>query len=200
MNEFLYKINNWFRRNIRQRNLIKKNEQGVSYVQILGFLLIGLGILYMSFFLLPGNKASGEGMSISFFITMLGVSFAFPSLLEGNEGLSTMRIVVFMVTNVICMLLLKIGWNDKIDSLKEIGLDEWWMGVIAFVFGAKAAQSFFESKMASIKDPNINGIIDQQIQYKQNALKNMSPTTTIGKMEMTKLKSEIEVLQKMKTK
>jgi len=46
------------------------------------------------------------------------------------------------------MLLLKIGWANGITSLKGIGLDEWWMGVIAFVFGAKAVQSYFESKMA----------------------------------------------------
>jgi hypothetical protein len=35
-------------------------------------------------------------IAVSFFITMLGFSLAFPSLLEGSEGLSTMRIVVFM--------------------------------------------------------------------------------------------------------
>jgi len=51
-----------------------------------------------------------------------------------------------MVTNVICLLLIKIGW-DK-GSLACIGLDGWWMGVIAFVFGAKATQSYFESKLA----------------------------------------------------
>ena len=88
-------------------------------------------------------------ISVSFFITMLGFSFAFPSLLEGNEGLSTMRIIVFMMTNVICMLLLKIGWAGSVKSLADIGLNQWWMGIIAFVFGAKATQSFFESKMAT---------------------------------------------------
>jgi len=51
-----------------------------------------------------------------------------------------------MVTNVICLLLIKIGW-DK-GSLVCIGLDQWWMGIIAFVFGAKATQSYFESKLA----------------------------------------------------
>jgi len=48
--------------------------------------------------------------------------------------------------NVICMLLLKIGWTA--NSLTEIGLNGSWMGVIAFVFGAKATQSYFESKFA----------------------------------------------------
>lgn len=46
------------------------------------------------------------------------------------------------------MLLLKIGWADGVDSLDDIKLDQWWMGIIAFIFGAKATQSFFESKMA----------------------------------------------------
>ena len=97
-------------------------------------------------------------ISVSFFITMLGFSFAFPSLLEGNEGLSTMRIIVFMMTNVICMLLLKIGWADSVKSLADIGLNQWWMGVIAFVFGAKATQSFFESKMAVPKELSKTGM------------------------------------------
>jgi hypothetical protein len=60
-----------------------------------------------------------------------------------------MRIVVFMMVNVISMLLIKIGWNKS--SLKEIELDQWWMGVIAFIFGAKATQSYFESKLAALK-------------------------------------------------
>ncbi|MFX6311328.1 hypothetical protein ABTF78_19545, partial [Acinetobacter baumannii] len=48
-----------------------------------------------------------------------------------------MRIIVFMFANVICMLLLKIGWGKDISSLEDIGLNGYWMGVIAFLFGAK---------------------------------------------------------------
>jgi len=59
-----------------------------------------------------------------------------------------------MVTNVICLLLIKIGW-DK-GSLVCIGLDQWWMGVIAFVFGAKAAQSYFENANKLITQPQPN--------------------------------------------
>jgi hypothetical protein len=92
------------------------------------------------------DAVSAPIAAISFFITMLGVAFAFPTMLRGKEGISTMRIVVFMMANVICMLLIKCGW--QVESLKAIGLDEWWMGVIAFVFGAKATQSYFESKLA----------------------------------------------------
>jgi hypothetical protein len=54
-----------------------------------------------------------------------------------------------MMINVVCMLLLKIGWPDTVTSLRDIGLDQWWMGLIAFIFGAKAMQAFFESKMTA---------------------------------------------------
>lgn len=128
----------------KNRKLIKPEGNEVSYLQLFGFLLIVGGIALMLFSLSKGIPP--ERIAVSFFITMLGVAFAFPSLLEGNEGLSTMRIVVFMITNVICLLLLKLGWNK--NNLAEIGLDEWWMGVIAFVFGAKATQTYFESKLA----------------------------------------------------
>ncbi len=139
-----------------KRRLIQKNETAISILQIVGFVLILMGVIsLMTCSFLMENIISSI-IAISFLVTMLGVSFAFPSLLEGNEGLSTMRIVVFMITNVICMLLLKVGWAAGITSLKQIGLDQYWMGVIAFVFGAKAIQSFFESKIAVAKENNAN--------------------------------------------
>ncbi|MET0571138.1 MAG: hypothetical protein ABWZ79_06905, partial [Pedobacter agri] len=96
-------------------------------------------------------------VAVSFFVTMLGFSLAFPSLLEGGEGFSTMRIVVFMMTNVICMLMLKIGWADGIKSLEQIGINQYWVGIIAFTFGAKATQSFFESRMSVAKQDAKDG-------------------------------------------
>ena len=131
-----------------QRKLISKNETKVSWLQIIGFLMILAGILY-----LVGNMflfgVGAEEVAIIFFDIMLGVAFAFPDMLkDDNQQVSTMRIVVFMIVNVICMLLLKIGW-DK-GSFEEIGIDGYWMGIIGFLFGAKAAQSFFESKMARL--------------------------------------------------
>ena len=129
------------------RRLIEKGEQKVSILQIIGFLLIAIGIIELLGRLFIG-KVTPDVMSLNFFIIMLGFAFAFPSLLKGNDGLSTMRMVVFMMSNVICLLLLKIGWADTITSLKCIGLDQYWMGVIAFTFGAKATQSYFESRFA----------------------------------------------------
>lgn len=128
---------------MKNRKLISYSESEISFTQIGGFTLIVAGVIAIILF---GCLDKSSLIAISFFIIMLGVAFAFPKLLEGNDGLSTMRIVVFMVVNVICLLLLKIGWGK--DSLECIGLDGWWMGVIAFVFGAKATQTYFESKFA----------------------------------------------------
>jgi len=141
MNKYLNKL--------KRRKLVSINETSISYLQIFGIFLVFFGIISV---ISAAFIESPAGISISFFITMLGFAFVFPSLLEGNDGLSTMRIVVFMMTNVICMLLLKIGWAATTESLSDIGLDEWWMGVIAFVFGAKAMQSYFESKMAVTRE------------------------------------------------
>ncbi len=132
------------------RDIISKNEGTLTLLQIIGFLIIvfGVVVITISSFLpvVDEEPVIPSVVSVSFFVTMLGFALAFPSLLEGNEGLSTMRIIVFMITNVICMLLLKIGWSAS--NLEDIHLDQYWLGVIAFVFGAKATQSFFESKMA----------------------------------------------------
>src|SRR4051812_17999823 len=128
------------------RDIIQKNEGKLTLLRIIGFGLMVFGTLALTICsFCSGDKVPGV-VSVSFFITMLGFSLAFPTMLEGNEGLSTMRIVVFMVTNVVCMLLLKIGWASGVTSLGQIGVDQYWVGIIAFTFGAKATQSFFESK------------------------------------------------------
>jgi hypothetical protein len=142
--------------NFLKRDWIQKNEGKLTYVQLFGFLLIACGVVYLASYLLPSGvihafpaldldeEPTPNGISIAFFTTMLGVAFAFPGMLRGQtKEISTMRIIVFMFANVICMLLLKIGWNK--GSLQEIGLDGYWMGVIAFLFGAKATQSYFEN-------------------------------------------------------
>lgn len=116
-------------------------------VRLFGFLLIVGGVV-MILVSAYGKQPltvdiTGKQIAIDFFIIMLGVSFAFPSLLKGgDDNLSTMRIVVFMMVNVICMLMLKNGW--RVEDMSKIGIDANWMGIIAFVFGAKVVQSYFE--------------------------------------------------------
>jgi hypothetical protein len=140
-------MNNWFSRNIRTRNLIGARYQKPSVVQLIGFGLIAIGVTYFLYVLFPNTNGTGESVSISFFLIMLGVSFAFPEMLKGQtKDMSTMRIVVFMMVNVVCMLLLKYGWEKQ--SFEQVHLDGYWVSIIAFLFGSKAAQSYFESKLA----------------------------------------------------
>ncbi|MEO6175346.1 MAG: hypothetical protein ABIP27_09365 [Flavobacterium circumlabens] len=134
------------------RDFIDKKEGKLTITRFIGFCMMMMGILALIACSFSLNEKVPNIIAIAFFLTMLGFSMAFPSLLEGSEGLSTMRIVVFMITNVVCMLLLKIGWSSSITSLDQIGIDQYWVGIIAFAFGAKATQSFFESKMAVPKE------------------------------------------------
>ncbi|HEY2583182.1 MAG TPA: hypothetical protein VGI43_15325 [Mucilaginibacter sp.] len=130
-----------------ERKLIHSSYEKISVLQIIGFAVIFFGLVYL-FIGLIADKLNGETIAIDFFTIMLGIAFAFPELLrDSNKGLSTMRIIVFMIINVICLLLLKIGWDRH--SLKEIGVDQWWVSIIGFVFGAKATQSYFESKVTT---------------------------------------------------
>lgn len=144
--------------NFLKRDLIKKEEGKLTFVQIFGFFLIVIGIVFFASFLFPSGvigifsflnldeHPDAPEVSIAFFTTMLGVAFAFPDLLKGQtKEISTMRIIVFMFANVICMLLLKIGWDNKVTSLEDIGLNGYWAGIIAFLFGAKATQAYFEN-------------------------------------------------------
>ena len=169
--KFNERFNNFF-----IRDLIQKDESKLTYVQLFGFLLILIGIVYFTSFLLPNfiiiffNESINEDpfksseIPIAFFTIMLGVAFAFPDLLKGQtHEISTMRIIVFMLTNVICMLLLKIGWGKNIDSLEDIGLDGYWMGVIAFLFGAKATQSYFENAKSFLPNASTSNASDSPL-------------------------------------
>jgi uncharacterized membrane protein len=129
-----------------------------NLISLIGYLLLLTGIIG----LICNTVCSDEqiqtrsiNISIFFFLTILSLAFIFPSMLKASSGdISTMRIIVFMMACVISMLLLKMGIAK--NSLTEIGLDQWWMGVIAFVFGAKATQSYFETKKSNNNPPNQN--------------------------------------------
>lgn len=126
---------------------LKWKEAAGYLARLFGFLLIVAGVVMVlvSVYNEELNAASftGKQIAVDFFIIMLGMCFAFPSLLKGgDDNLSTMRIVVFMMVNVICMLMLKNGWG--LSNLSQLGIDANWMGIIAFVFGGKVVQSYFE--------------------------------------------------------
>ncbi|MFI5139196.1 MAG: hypothetical protein ACHQIM_15340 [Sphingobacteriales bacterium] len=84
-----------------KRKLIHSSEKTISFLQIIGFVVILLGFIYLfteqTFYTLNGGT-----IAIAFFSIMISVAFAFPYLLKDpNKGISTMRIVVFMMINVI---------------------------------------------------------------------------------------------------
>lgn len=186
---FNQRFNNFFK-----RDWIQKDEGKLTYVQLFGFVLITLGIIYFTSFLLPSgvinifpllkldDYPTPTGVSIAFFTTMLGVAFAFPDLLKNQtKEISTMRIIVFMFANVICMLLLKIGWDVK--SLKDIGLDGYWMGVIAFLFGAKATQSYFENAKSLLPNNQSTATKNEQIQVSKIAIAQIAKVQNENKLQ-----------------
>ena len=126
---------------------LKWKKVAGDLTRLFGFLLIVTGIVMILISVyddsLNATPLTGKQIAVDFFIIMLGMCFAFPSLLKGgDDNLSTMRIVVFMMVNVICMLMLKNGWG--LSDLSQLGIDANWMGIIAFVFGGKVVQSYFE--------------------------------------------------------
>src|ERR1700743_3275848 len=96
--------------------LFQHKEEKVSVLQVAGFFLIlaGLVCLFIVIFSRPNQpsdfnyKRDGEAIAVLFFVIMMGVALVFPDLLQDRtKGLSTMRIVVYMMVNVICMLFIK---------------------------------------------------------------------------------------------
>ncbi|MDR3705238.1 MAG: hypothetical protein P4L28_04960 [Paludibacteraceae bacterium] len=129
-----------------------------KFISLIGYLLLFIGIIGLICNTVCSDtqiQTRSINISIFFFLTILSLAFIFPSMLKASSGdISTMRIIVFMMACVIGMLLLKMGIAK--NSLTEIGLDQWWMGVIAFVFGAKATQSYFEGKKSNNNPPDQN--------------------------------------------
>jgi len=174
--------------NFLKRDLIKKGEEKLTYVQILGCLLILSGIICLLSFFLPvrivellsflkpaGHSESGI-VSIAFFATMSGIVLAFPGLLKGKtQETGIMRIIVFLFVNVMGMIFLKYAWNKNL--LTTIGANSCWVGVIAFLSGVKAAQAYFENeyklafKAAFQKKPDISQTAIAQLAKVQNEQK-----------------------------
>ena len=117
---------------------------------IFGYILMSVAILAFLGILLTMETGHAScytdiEVPIIFFITMLGFVCIHPDLLkDAGKNLSTMRVVVFMMVNVISMLMLRIGWNSP--TFNAIGMTGYWVTIIGFVFGSKVAQSYIENK------------------------------------------------------
>jgi hypothetical protein len=105
---------------------------------VVGFLIAAV----MSFTPYAGLD-QGALPATSFFIVMLGLAFAFPTLLEESPGeMSTMRIIVFAVVLLFCTIYLKIGWS--IGKLEQLNIDQKWVYILGLAFGSKAFQRLTE--------------------------------------------------------
>jgi hypothetical protein len=106
----------------------------------IGFLVA----VIISFTALSGLD-QGALPAASFLSIMLGIAFAYPSLLQDTQGgLSTMRIVVFAVVLLFCVIYLKIGWT--ITKLETLTIDQRWIYILGLAFGSKAFQRFGEKE------------------------------------------------------
>ena len=99
----------------------KLTSFGVSLIIAgsLGFLVA----VILSFTAISGMD-QGALPAASFLSLMIGVAFAFPSMLQDSAtgGVSTMRIIVFAVVMLFCTIYLKIGWS--ISKFEELKIDQ----------------------------------------------------------------------------
>jgi hypothetical protein len=128
---------------------MENNVTEVRFKQ-LGFVLVSLGLLgfladAIINFTPLGVYDNGSLPAASFFLVMIGFSFCYPSMLEENKGsLSTMRIIVFAVTIVFCVIYIKMAWNTA--SFSNLSIDKSWIYILGLAFGSKAVQKFGEHK------------------------------------------------------
>jgi len=126
----------------------KPQEQSATQPNKIGKLLVVIGIagilisVVLSFTPLSGLD-TGALPAGSFLIIMIGLAFAFPSMLEESPGaISTMRIIVFAVVMVFCVIYLKIAWS--VGSLGGFTIDKTWIYILGLAFGSKVFQKFGE--------------------------------------------------------
>jgi len=125
------------------KNISQKFGSTLVALGFLGF----LAAVIISFTRLA-DYDQGALPAASFLCIMVGFAFIFPSLLqEGNGEMSTMRIIVFAVTMVFCMLYIKLGWATA--SFQEFSVDSTWVYILGIAFGSKAFQKFGEGGLKS---------------------------------------------------
>jgi hypothetical protein len=153
-----------------KRKFIKSNAAKLTYLQWLGLLLLTscisllFFICFLDFIFKPSDTLKFSNpfqpihVSIIFFLIMLGIVLSFKDLLNDPSGkLNTMRLVLFMLSNVVCMLLLKTGW-DK-NTLVEVGLDGYWVAFILILIVAWFVQTYLHKSVGS-KSESTPGLCD----------------------------------------
>jgi hypothetical protein len=117
-------------------------------VPLFGLWLIVLGTLgfaasvIISFTVYSGMD-NGALPAASFLSIMLGVALAFPSMLQDTGGgVSTMRVMVFVIVVLFCTIYFKIGWT--ISKFEDFKIDRTWIYILGLAFGSKVFQRFGE--------------------------------------------------------
>jgi len=158
----------------------KPEEPSPTQPNKIGKLLVIIGIsgflisVILSFTPLSGLD-TGALPAGSFLITMIGLAFAFPSMLEESPGaISTMRIVVFAVVMVFCVIYLKIAWS--VGSLGGFTIDKTWIYILGLAFGSKVFQKFGEEsesvKAETEVETPLGGKITKKVHKETDSAKN----------------------------
>lgn len=115
-----------------------------------GLILIVLGTIgFLAAVIISFTAYSGMDQgalpAASFLSILIGIAFAFPSLLQDTSGgVSTMRITVFAIVLLFCTIYLKIGWS--VSKFEEFSIDQRWVYILGLAFGSKAFQRFGEEE------------------------------------------------------
>ena len=118
------------------------NSKKIGKILIIAGLL-GLFLAVVQSFTPYADLDQGALPAASFLGIMLGMCFYFPTMLEdGNGQVSTMRIIVFAVVMVFCVIYLKIGWS--IRNFEVFTIDKTWIYILGLAFGSKVFQKFAE--------------------------------------------------------
>ena len=119
--------------------------------KVIGLTLIICGIIVIKNCLYPSETIDfvssidlGGRVAFGFFLIMLGMPFFFPDLLQGSNGSTPMRIVVFMIVSVFAIITIKLGWS--IERLSEFSIDKSWIYIIIAALGGQVTQDFIERK------------------------------------------------------
>lgn len=121
-------------------SLAKKFGRSLILLGAIGFMVAAL----LSFTDYSGLD-EGALPAASFFLILIGMVFHFPTLLQEAKGeISTMRVIVFAVVMVFCVIHLKIGWNA--GTFKDFNIDQTWIYILGLAFGSKVFQKFGEDE------------------------------------------------------
>jgi hypothetical protein len=88
---------------------------------------------------------NGSVPAVSILFIIIGMAFFFPDLLQGPcGGMSTMRMLVFIIITVFAVLTVKIGWMTH--SFDEFRIDSTWVYILGLAFGGKVVQQMSEQQ------------------------------------------------------